>query len=235
MIANAVLVVVGVRALRPLLICLPVLVLGLFLTQSRGAVVAVAVGVVVLTVLSARPGGFLARRGLWIVLAGVLAFALMPASVQDRFTNFSSTSLAPSGHYASGSFALLTRHQYVRDAERIIDAHPWTGIGVGEYLVGAPTDLTQTTDPHNVILLQAAEGGYGLAVCFGLLVLGTVLAMGRLGRRVELAPVAAAVLLATVAHGLVDIYWVRGTPVLGWLLVGMACGCAWSARRGAGP
>jgi hypothetical protein len=27
-----------------------------------------------------------------------------------------------------------------------------------------------------------------------------------------------------VAHGLVDVYWVRGTPILGWLLVGMACG-----------
>jgi hypothetical protein len=47
--------------------------------------------------------------------------------------------------------------------------------------------------------------------------------------------VAAAVLLATVAHGLVDVYWVRGTPVLGWLLVGMAFGCAWSARRKAEP
>ena len=26
------------------------------------------------------------------------------------------------------------------------------------------------------------------------------------------------------AHGLVDVYWVRVTPVLGWLLVGMVCG-----------
>jgi hypothetical protein len=43
-------------------------------------------------------------------------------------------------------------------------------------------------------------------------------------RQVDVAPAAAAVLLATVAHGLVDIYWVRGTPVLSWLLVGMACG-----------
>jgi len=235
MMANAILVVVGVRALRPLIICLPVLVVGLFLTQSRGALVAAAVGFVVLTVMSARPGGFLARRGLWIVLAALLAFSLMPTSIQDRFTNFSSTSIDLSGNYAPGSYALYTRHRYISDAEQIIDAHPWTGIGVGNYLAGDPSNLTQTTDPHDVILLQAAEGGYGLAALFVLLVLGSVLALRRLGRTVELAPVAAAVLLATVAHGLVDVYWVRGTPVLGWLLVGMACGLAWPSRREAEP
>jgi hypothetical protein len=27
---------------------------------------------------------------------------------------------------------------------------------------------------------------------------------------------------AILTHGLVDVYWVRGTPVIGWLLVGMA-------------
>ena len=46
--------------------------------------------------------------------------------------------------------------------------------------------------------------------------------MRRAGAAVAVA--AAAVLLSTVAHGMVDVYWVRGTPVLGWLLVGMACG-----------
>ena len=173
----------------------------------------------------------MARRGLWVVLAGLLAFALMPASVQDRFTNFSATASTLSGNYVPGSYALYIRQQYTHDAHLIIDAHRWTGVGVGNYLTGDPNQLTETTDPHDVLLLQAAEGGYGFAAAFVLLVLGTVLALRRLGRTVELAPVAAAVLLSTVAHGLVDIYWVRGTPVLGWLLVGMACGCAWSGRR----
>jgi hypothetical protein len=43
-------------------------------------------------------------------------------------------------------------------------------------------------------------------------------------RQIDVAPAAAGILIATVAHGLVDVYWVRGTPVLGWLLVGMVCG-----------
>ena len=50
-------------------------------------------------------------------------------------------------------------------------------------------------------------------------------------RRIELAPVAAGVLVATAAHGLVDVYWVRVTPVLGWLLVGMVCGLYAKSRE----
>jgi hypothetical protein len=235
MIGDAILVLVGVRVLRRLFVCLPFLVLGLLLTQSRGAVVAAAVGLVVLMILSARPGGFFARRGLVVVLGGLLAFALLPASTQDRLTNYTASASTLSGNYAPGSYALYIRQQYNHDAHLIIDAHPWVGVGVGNYLAGDPTKLTQAQDPHDVILLQAAEGGYGFAAAFVLLVLGTILALVRLGRRVELAPVAAAVVLSTVAHGLVDVYWVRGTPVLGWLLVGMACGCAWSARGEAVP
>jgi len=75
-----------------------------------------------------------------------------------------------------------------------------------------------------VLLLQAAEGGYGLAVSFVLLVVGSTIALFTRMRGMPLAAAAAAVLLATVIHGLVDVYWVRGTPLLGWLLVGMACG-----------
>jgi ABC-type amino acid transport system permease subunit len=61
------------------------------------------------------------------------------------------------------------------------------------------------------------------AASFILLIGGVAFALWRV-RRNELAAGAAAVLVATAAHGLVDVYWVRGTPVLGWLIVGMVCG-----------
>jgi membrane-bound metal-dependent hydrolase YbcI (DUF457 family) len=72
-------------------------------------------------------------------------------------------------------------------------------------------------------LLQAAEGGYVLAASFVVLIAGVLLVLAR-ARNLETSPAAAAVLVATVAHGLVDVFWVRGTPVLSWLLVGMTLG-----------
>jgi membrane-bound metal-dependent hydrolase YbcI (DUF457 family) len=74
-----------------------------------------------------------------------------------------------------------------------------------------------------VLLLQAAEGGYAFAVSFMLLIVGTFVVLRKMGH-VDVAAAAAGVLIATVVHGLVDVYWVRGTPILSWLLVGMACG-----------
>ena len=68
-----------------------------------------------------------------------------------------------------------------------------------------------------------AEGGYLFAACFIFLIAATMFALRRM-RQVDVAAAAAGLLIATAAHGLVDIYWVRGTPVLGWLVVGMACG-----------
>ncbi len=76
-----------------------------------------------------------------------------------------------------------------------------------------------------MLLLEAAEGGYLFLASFLLLIGGTAVALWRM-RLVPLAPAAAAVLLATAAHGLVDVFWARGTPVLGFLLVGMVCGLA---------
>ena len=89
--------------------------------------------------------------------------------------------------------------------------------------------LTPTDDPHNVLLLQAAEGGWLFAGSFVVLILGTGYALVRL-RGVELAPAAVAILIGTTAHGLVDEYWVRGTPVLSWLLAGIVA-LAWQSRQ----
>ena len=107
---------------------------------------------------------------------------------------------------------------------KIIKAHPYVGIGVGNYVAGTAEGGTQAVDPHEVLLLQAAEGRLPssplLSSCWSL---GLYSRLRRM-RRVDVAVAAAGVFVATVAHGLIDVYWVRGTPVLSWLLVGMACG-----------
>jgi hypothetical protein len=225
LIANAIVLLVAVRSLRRLLVCMPVLVIGLLLTQSRGAILAAAIGVVLVLALHAGPRARLVlTRAAPLAVLAALAFALAPASARDRLTSFSSRPDAP------GSYALQVRERYTADAHRIIDAQPWSGIGVGNYWAGDARSGTGTRDPHQVLLLQAAEGGYGLAASFVLLVGGAALALFRHARGTELGTAAIAVLLATVAHGFVDVYWVRGTPLLGWLLVGMACGTL-AARR----
>lgn len=224
LIAMAILLLVAVRGLRPLLPCLPLLLIGLGLTASRGSVLALAVGIAVLSVgLGGRNRRILIGRTAIILVAGLVIYQLLPSADAARLTSF--TGAAGS----SGAYNIDVRVQYAHDAEQLISAHPLIGVGVGNYLAGSAADGTQTTDPHDVILLEAAEGGVIFAASFILLIGGAAAGLWRV-RRNELAPAASAVLLATVAHGLVDVYWVRGLPVLGFLLVGMACGLA-SRRR----
>ena len=163
-------------------------------------------------------------RTLVIVLTAAVAYQYLPSNITARLTNLSSAT------GTAGAYAIDIRSEYAHDAEQLIAAHPLTGVGVGNYVAGTADLGTQTTDPHDVVLLEAAEGGYLFAASFILLIGGAAFALWRL-RRVELAAAAAAVLLATAAHGLVDVYWVRGTPVLGFLLVGMACGLAVQRQR----
>jgi hypothetical protein len=216
MIGNALLLLVGAKELRRYAPLALVLIPGLAVTGSRGAVVATAIGIIVIFALQeTRAKSAFGRLSVVAVIA-VVTYSLLPVSLQARLTTFTA------GTNSRSAYALHIRQQYVTDAERIIRAHPIAGIGVGNYLAGNSADLTSTTDPHNVLLLQAAEGGYGFPLSFALLI-GAILVALRRMNNVLLAPVAAAVLLATFAHGLVDVYWVRGTPVLSWLLVGMAC------------
>jgi hypothetical protein len=216
-IANAILVLVGVKALRRYLVCAAILVPGLVLTLSKGAILATAIGLVVIFSFQSTRGSSVLRTVAVLAAVAFAAYVALPPSLQSRLTT-----LTP-GFGSPGAYALHTRQQYAKDAEHIIAAHPWIGIGVGNYLAGDPFQGTQAQDPHDVLLLQAAEGGYALAAAFVLLIAGSFLALRKMSQ-VDVTAAAAAVLIATVVHGLVDVYWVRGTPILSWLLVGMACG-----------
>jgi O-antigen ligase len=165
-----------------------------------------------------------------VLLAAGLTFAFMPATAQERITTLSVGTRATT----QGEWAIWYRDHYTRDAKRIIAEHPWTGVGVGNYGAANSSGVIPIDDPHNVLLLQAAEGGYVLAAGFVLIIAGSFWVLVKM-RKIDLAPVAAGVLVATAAHGLVDVYWVRGTPVLSWLLVGMVCGLFAVRRKGETP
>jgi hypothetical protein len=227
-IADALLVVLAVPRLWRYQICVPLLVYGLFATESRGAILACALGVLVVVLMqwTHSPARALARTAAILVTVGLM-FALMPAGVQSRVTTFGS-----SGD-SKAAWTIRFRQQFTHDALVLTRQHALLGVGVGSYDAATmQANLQPTTDPHDVFLLQTAEGGWGFGVSFVVLVLGTVAALVRL-RRVELAPAAIAVLLATVTHGMFDVYWVRGTPVLGWLLAAIVCGTAARSRAAA--
>jgi hypothetical protein len=228
LIANAILLLVGFRALHRLWPCLLVLVPGLLLTQSRGAIVAAAIGIIVIVLLRGLPPRQMAIRIAPVLLAAGLTFVLIPATTQKRLTTFSA------GTTTKAEYSIWYRDQFAADARRIIDANRWTGVGVGNYGAANASSVNPVDDPHNVLLLQAAEGGYLLAAGFVLVIGGSFLALVRM-RRIGLAPAAAGVLLSTAVHGVVDVYWVRGTPVLSWLLVGMVCGLYAIRQRGEAP
>jgi hypothetical protein len=219
-LVGALLVILGTQGPRWRWLAVPPLGYGLFQTESRGALLGLVLGILVLLV--ANIGTRRVRTALIllpvIVVLGV-TYASLPDDVQQR------TSTLTAGDRANGGGAQYTiriRGAFQRDAITLIREHPGTGVGIGHYLSGDLFRGTLTADPHNVLLLEAAEGGLPMLAAFGVLILGTCVVLWRRRRDSPLAVVALAVQVSTVGHGCVDIYWVRGTPVLAWLLVGAA-------------
>lgn len=217
--ADAIIVLLAVRDVRRRLWwALPVLAAGTLWTQSRGAMVSVGVGFAAFLLVQPGARSRVRSFGLAIPLAAVsvAAFRLLPETAQQRNLTFTSAD------ESAGAWAIRLRETYQADAWEIIHAHPWTGIGVGNYLSGSAYEGTLTNDPHQVLLQQGAEGGFGLMASYIVLIAGAVWVLWRRARSAPMTPLAIAMTVAIVGHGMVDVYWLRGGPVIGWLLVGMA-------------
>ena len=210
-------------------IAVPLLFVGMLYTASRGALIGTAMGAIVL--LAVRGLGSWKRTATaavtltTIVLVGVNS---VPASVQTRFQAILHAQASTDQQVNDGlssvqratNYNLAVRTHYREDALVVIRQHPILGVGTGNYFTGSGTTIT--VDPHNLVLRVAAEGGLPDAALFLLFVAGsTLLVVRRLGANPWAGP-ALAIQTASIAHGLVDVYWIRGIPVLGWLLVGMA-------------
>ena len=191
MIGNAILVLIAIPSLRKLFPCLLILVPGLLYTESRGAIGATIVGVVVIGIFTGHAARLVRRRIVLLAALAVVVFMLMPSSLRTRVTTLSAGTNTPA------AYDLKIRQQFSADARAIIARHPWVGVGVGNYQNADANSKLPSNDPHEVLLLQAAEGGYGLAVSFVLLVLGSAVALFTKMRGIPLAAAAAAVLLAT--------------------------------------
>jgi O-Antigen ligase len=235
-IADAILVTLAmVRPWWIRIAMLAVLVGGLLGTESRGAVVAVCVGLVILGLAGGLGNWQESMFGLLTLAVMVVGiFTISPQSVQQRVNSITTSDrLVTTSNLASGSIAGLAdlpseeysvrlRSIFRHDGIVLAEHNALVGVGVGNYLTGSPSNGTQTNDPHDFLIRTAAEGGVPDLAFFAMFVLASGLLVSRRFRRNPWVVPAIAVQAAILVHGSVDVYWVRGTPVLGWLLVGMA-------------
>jgi hypothetical protein len=224
-IANAMILVL---ALAPTwtwrLVLLVPLGAGLVFTQSRGALLGAGVGIIVLLLLRGL-GSW--RRTIAAALALValtsVGYRSLPPEVLSRTTDFSSGASGDlTSDLTAAQYSVQLRDVFRTQGRELIDAHPVFGVGPGKYRTGNLQAGTATVDPHNVIIRTAGDLGYPGLVAFGILIVGTVVVAFRRRSVNPYAVVALAVQAAVIVHGFVDVYWVRGTPVLPWLLLGMA-------------
>ena len=144
--------------------CAAILALAAFITLTRAAWVGLAVGVVVLPLLTARDAATARRRlsiiaGVSVVLLLVGTFIATPEMVAMRFTRL----VKGLDYFSSGRLSLWA------DTARIIAQHPLTGTGADRLAVGAyPIQKNLVfeggsrlilQDPHSLPLLVAGVFG----------------------------------------------------------------------------
>jgi O-antigen ligase len=132
---------------------------GIYLTQSRGAYIAVMFAVVVWLVVAGRAY----RRLLLFAPVVLLVIALIPG-VGSRLATLGTLGEATRG--GGGDASLVERAALQRDALTMIDAHPSLGVGPGNFLVvhaqfqlGSGPVMAGNIPVHNSYLEVAAEGG----------------------------------------------------------------------------
>ncbi|HWV24152.1 MAG TPA: O-antigen ligase family protein, partial [Thermomicrobiales bacterium] len=185
----------------------------LALTQSRGGMIGFSLAMVV--VLWALP----ARLRLGTIAAGVLLVGILvvtPAgqSQLHRFSKvFESSEPSATGRIDDRGFG---RASLWVAGIRMFEAHPWTGIGAGEYdyhyreFTPVWYDRFPRGQAHNGWLQMAAQAGVAGVVAFtGWVVASLVALISALRRSTEpiaraLALGALAIMFAFVAHSLVD-------------------------------
>lgn len=196
---------------------------GLLSTGSRGSMLGTAVAVVLL-MLFARQWKRIFLPFIFAAAGGLIAFAALPATVTARI-------LSQDGE---GVYNIDIRGLFITDAlEQFRDA-PWSGVGIGNYVQNHPGLMSvRTNDPHNVFAFSLAEGGYPLLA--GFLIMCLVPLLWLLGKRkTSVVALALAVQVSTLTHAFVDVYWVRGTPAVGWLLLGAAAAYIAAQRESPG-
>ncbi|MEP6462898.1 MAG: O-antigen ligase family protein [Frankiaceae bacterium] len=190
------------------------LVGGIYLTQSRGALLALGFAVVLWAMLYVRSVG-----RVLLVSAGLVAVvALIVPEVGTRLASLATIS----GDAGVADQSLVDRAAVQRVGWAMVRDHPFFGVGAGNFTIAEPPyrrvvpELSTITAPHNVYLEMLAEGGViGLAgwlLLYSAALFAAVRAL-RLLRRLDRGPPSGATLLALgTVSGLVA--WALASAVL---------------------
>lgn len=188
---------------------------GIYLTESRGGFIALALTIVIWTILS---GKFLK----FVLVVPILAVALIVVpGVGSRLATLSDIDDAAAG---AGDLSLVGRVQAMRAGTVVFLDHPVLGVGpgnfvlvIGDYVERPPAGL----GPHNIYIEIAAEEGV-IGVLAWLLLLGTALfvAIRALILSRQLAPGAADCWGRLLSLGVI-------AGLLGWAFASLFLGLAY--------
>lgn len=190
---------------------------GLLASQSRGAMLAFAAGVLIWSLR--RPTqlrGVRRRRAIVLLFAVALAF-FAALSVREELK-------APETTINS----VTQRIQIARTTRQLWIEHPYTGVGLRFFKTPA---YAEYQPPNDVVNEALAEAGVLGLLGFVVFVIGSLVGLNRL--QGDLATAALCVVAARFVHGLFDIYWTGGTTALPWIVAGMALASSTARPRSA--
>jgi len=222
------------RSREPWLALLPVLAAGLFCSFSKSAVVALAAGLMLYLLLTARERRIGPGSSVWAVALPLLAVFLIIGAI---YSGPAWTRVAGQGRLELRSWN--ERQSLTVDALKLVSGHAALGVGIGEMPAAVWRELADGRsgwdyqNVHNLPLLVLVDTGVvGLLLWLAFI--------GAIGRSLWISlrsgsgkvAVPAAMFLAVLTVGMFDHFlWSSWT---GQLLFWLVCGLAAVSARGAG-
>lgn len=177
----------------------------LVLTQSRQAVVGLAVGLVVLVLRGRREH----RRSRVIILAVVPVLVFIGTVVQDQL------------HSDNEHNSTLQRIAWLKDSIVVWQSSPWFGAGNRWWYDNRFAIAFQP--PNAEVEVLTTSGVVGLAAFLALMV-GSIVVLWRVAPRY--GSLAVAVVVARFVQGQLDLFWVAVQVSLPFVIVGLCLGAA---------
>ncbi len=184
-------------------ICSPILAFAVFVSQSRGGVLALFVMGVLAWVNSRHKMRFV----LSFAAAAAFAFAIAPGEMLNRIEQIQIVGQAETG----AEISTRARVELARAGVRMMEAHPVFGVGLGQFRSAEfkynPMLADLETDPkiaHDTYVQLGAEGGIPTLV-FYVAILALTLATCRASRNLSRVPADIAALALSFQIGLIGI------------------------------